>query len=340
MDSLTQITLGAAVGEAVLGRPLGNKAILWGAVFGTLPDLDGVIAPFVDSVGYIVHHRAISHSLLAVAVLSPLFARLFYRWYGGAISFGRWLSFFLLVFLTHIFLDCCTNYGTQIFQPFSDARIAWNAIFAIDPLYTLPFLSCVIACWFLKPDSLWRRRINATGLILSTGYLLAAFAFQHHAKDVFSRALADRNIDVRRMMVSPTPFNTVLWYCAAEDDDGYHVGFYSLFDTDEEFEFQDVPRSEDLLGDLVSSFGVDRLIWFADGYYAARKHPDGVVFHVLKFGKLNLLENGDHYPFSYLIRRSNPAVVIEPYEAPREESVRDLAAKLWRRICGERRDRA
>ena len=40
MDSLSQLVLGAAVGEAVLGRKLGNKAILWGAIGGTIPDLD------------------------------------------------------------------------------------------------------------------------------------------------------------------------------------------------------------------------------------------------------------------------------------------------------------
>ncbi len=36
MDSLTQIVLGASVGEAVLGKKVGNKAILWGAIAGTL----------------------------------------------------------------------------------------------------------------------------------------------------------------------------------------------------------------------------------------------------------------------------------------------------------------
>ncbi|MEL6140713.1 MAG: metal-dependent hydrolase, partial [Bacteroidota bacterium] len=40
MDSLTQIVLGAAVGEATLGRKVGNRAMLWGAIGGTIPDLD------------------------------------------------------------------------------------------------------------------------------------------------------------------------------------------------------------------------------------------------------------------------------------------------------------
>ena len=40
MDSVTQIVLGAAVGQAVLGSKVGNKALLYGAVAGTIPDLD------------------------------------------------------------------------------------------------------------------------------------------------------------------------------------------------------------------------------------------------------------------------------------------------------------
>ena len=34
MDSLSQIVLGAAVGEVVLGRRIGNRAMVWGAVAG------------------------------------------------------------------------------------------------------------------------------------------------------------------------------------------------------------------------------------------------------------------------------------------------------------------
>ena len=43
MDSFTQIVLGAACGEAVLGRKIGNKALLFGAICGTIPDLDVII---------------------------------------------------------------------------------------------------------------------------------------------------------------------------------------------------------------------------------------------------------------------------------------------------------
>ncbi len=334
MDSVTQITLGAAVGEAVLGRRLGNKAILWGAVFGTLPDMDAIFTPLFDSVDFIVHHRGLSHSLLAVAVLSPVLGWVFARWYQHAISFRRWFWFFVLVFLTHILLDCCTNYGTQIFQPFSDLRVAWNFIFIIDPLYTVPFLACVITCLFLNRESHWRRRINALGLILSTGYLASAFLIQQHVEEVFAREFERQNFHVKRFMVCPTALNTLLWYAVAEEETGYRIGFYSLLDEDQDIRFQSVPRQSELLGDLAESYEVDRLIWFADGYYTVRKHDQGVVLHILKFGKLNLLEDEQLYPFSYHVYRRSPAVQVEPYEVPTASRLSELTSRLWERING------
>jgi len=62
MDSLTQIVLGAAVGEVVLGKKVGNKAMLWGAIAGTIPDLDVYQSLFFDSLRANELHRGFSHS--------------------------------------------------------------------------------------------------------------------------------------------------------------------------------------------------------------------------------------------------------------------------------------
>ena len=44
MDSITQAVLGASGQGALLGRWQGRKALLYGAMLGTLPVLDVVIA--------------------------------------------------------------------------------------------------------------------------------------------------------------------------------------------------------------------------------------------------------------------------------------------------------
>ena len=78
MDSLTQLTFGAACGQAILGKEVGRKAPIWGAILGTLPDLD-VLIPLGNPVDDFVYHRGFSHSLFLLALLSPLIAKLIIR---------------------------------------------------------------------------------------------------------------------------------------------------------------------------------------------------------------------------------------------------------------------
>ena len=88
MDSLTQIVLGAAVGEVCLGKKLGNKAMVWGAVAGTIPDLDILGNLFMTELGALAFHRGISHSIFfavffflsnGIYSLEVLFKTLAYR---------------------------------------------------------------------------------------------------------------------------------------------------------------------------------------------------------------------------------------------------------------------
>lgn len=74
MDSLTQIVLGAACGEIVAGKKLGNRALLWGAVGGTIPDLDVFLSPLVTKYQELALHRGFSHSITFAILGSFLFA--------------------------------------------------------------------------------------------------------------------------------------------------------------------------------------------------------------------------------------------------------------------------
>lgn len=88
MDSLTQITLGAAVGEAVLGKKVGSRAMLWGAIGGTIPDLD-VFANFVtDEISALAFHRAITHAFAFAALAPVVMGFLIHRLYARS-GFGQ-----------------------------------------------------------------------------------------------------------------------------------------------------------------------------------------------------------------------------------------------------------
>ena len=83
MDSLTQIVLGAAVGEAVLGRRVGNRAMLWGGIAGTLPDLDVLSGLVTDPMSALAYHRAFTHSLPFALLAAPIIGLSVHRIYGG-----------------------------------------------------------------------------------------------------------------------------------------------------------------------------------------------------------------------------------------------------------------
>ena len=145
MDSVTQFVLGAAVGETVLGRKIGNKAALWGGIAATLPDLD-VFIPLGGVVEDFTYHRSASHSLFVLAILTPVMVWLINKIHPALReNKGRWMLMIYLAFATHVLLDSCTAYGTQIFWPVSTIPVSWSTIFIIDPLYTLPLLLGVIA---------------------------------------------------------------------------------------------------------------------------------------------------------------------------------------------------
>ncbi|MFZ9936659.1 MAG: metal-dependent hydrolase, partial [Luteolibacter sp.] len=141
LDSITQATLGAAVGELMLGRKLGNRGLAWGAFFGTLPDLDVVVSPFLDNAANLWWHRGPSHSLLAMALAAWLFSPwLAKRWKRARISRAQAAWFVFAVWSTHVLIDCFTVYGTSVLWPFSGHRVGFNHLFIIDFFYTLPML--------------------------------------------------------------------------------------------------------------------------------------------------------------------------------------------------------
>jgi len=145
MDSVTQILLGAAVGEAVLGRRVGRRALLWGGLCGLLPDLD-VLIPYADAVKSFTFHRGFSHSIFVLTALTPIFVWLILKFHPTTRAYRwGWFKLVFLAFVTHILLDGLTVYGTQILWPLPTPPVMWSAIFIIDPAYSIPLLVGVVA---------------------------------------------------------------------------------------------------------------------------------------------------------------------------------------------------
>lgn len=216
MDSVTQAVLGAAVGQAVLGRQLGAKAALLGALGGTLPDLD-VFFTDETSVDYFVTHRGVSHSLFFGPLLALPLAGAGQRW-RPQLGATRWWCFWMLVLLTHPLLDLFTNYGTQLFAPFSREPFAIPAVSIIDPVYTLSLLIGLVLALWGRQRALW------AALALSSAYLGLCALQNDKALQLARAQTALPDVRATTTLFSPWLRRVMAW-----NGQELHIGFVSTW---------------------------------------------------------------------------------------------------------------
>lgn len=326
MDSLSQIVLGAAIGQVVLGKEAGNKALLWGAVAGTIPDLDVIPGQFVDTVTRLEMHRGFSHSLLFGWLVSKIHKKLAIPWY-------KWAHLFFWGIVTHFMLDNFTTWGTQVFYPF-EYRVAWRTIFVIDPLYTIPFLIFITITFFSR-DHRFRQKMTYTGLAISTLYLMVSVINKNIASAAVEEALTQQNIEWHRYETFPSPFNTILWGANVETDSGFYVGYYSLLDDDNDIKFTYFPKNHELIAGLKENPELKRLIKLSKEWYKIVTAKDGVIYQDLRFSATDFpLTSDSPFAFSYLIKPDpdgNKDISIERLPMHYGERAKTLSA-LWNRI--------
>ncbi|CAL2106947.1 inner membrane protein [Tenacibaculum sp. 190524A02b] len=273
MDSLTQIVLGAACGEVALGKKIGNKAMLFGAIGGTIPDLDVIIGSLLygNEIDAMAFHRGFMHSIVFAFLGAFAFGWLTFKLYDtgkrvGTSTLKDWIFLFFLSIFTHPILDSFTPYGTQLLLPFSNYRVAFNTISVVDPLYTLPFLVCLVIALFFNRKSTKRSRWVKTGIYMSSFYLLLTIGNKLYINSVFKKSFDESTIAYSRFSAQPTLLNNVLWYGIAETSNNYKVGFYSLLDTKSVVDtILTIPKNHTLLD--MQHPDLQTLSWFSNGYF-------------------------------------------------------------------------
>jgi inner membrane protein len=328
VDSLSQLALGAAVGVAAMGRRTAVwKAALWGGIAGTLPDLD-VLIDHGDALRNMVMHRGASHSLFWLTLASPVLAVLPVALHGERALFRRWWFAVWLALVTHPLLDAMTVYGTRLLLPFSDHPFAVGSMFIIDPLYTVPLLVGVVLA--LRRADAGGLRWNRLGLVLSTAYLAWSAGAQAYVRSVAGEALAALGEPPAALLVTPSPFNTVLWRVVAMRPDGsYQEGFRSLLDAHplrlRQFEAPAALRST-----LAGLDGVRRLAHFSQGFYKLHERDGHAWITDLRMGQ------EPHYTFSFVVARRQEAgwVPVHPLNQGSRGDVGRALAWLWQRLRG------
>tara|TARA_R110002049_G_scaffold275752_1_gene453886 strand:- start:1166 stop:2176 length:1011 start_codon:yes stop_codon:yes gene_type:complete len=335
MDSLTQIILGAAVGEATLGKKIGNKALLWGAVGGTIPDLDVFVGRLFDTVTELDIHRGFSHSILFSLLLAPVLGFLVSKLYTSKeADWKGWSLLFFWSLFTHPLLDSFTTWGTQLFWPL-DYRIAIHSIFVIDPIYTLPFLISTTVVLFYKRDCQIRRRWNRFGLLFSTAYLGITLLIKTYVDSHIVDSLRRQNISYERFESRPSPLNTILWTANIETNDAFLISYYSLFDTQPEITFKKIDKSLPFADPIKGTYDFQRLQYLTKGYYAMSHKGDTIFMNDLRFGQLiGWDDSDDDFVFSYqFIPRPNNEWLVERKQNDMSRA-KEALGDLWTRIKG------
>jgi inner membrane protein len=333
MDSLSQIVLGAAVGNQVLGKKIGNKAILYGAIVGTIPDLDVLYGKFLDPLTATDIHRGFSHSVVFFLLLSPILGWIFQKLeHKNNVHFKEATLFAYLVLQTHALLDWFTTWGTQLLWPL-ETRFSLQSIFVIDPLYTLPFLFFLILSMKKKKDNPKRLFWNQTGLIVSTSYLLFTLFVQSIVTNKFEKQLIENQISYQEIVVKPSPFNIILWTTNVKVEKGYLIGDYSFFDT-KPIQFQFIPKQKEWIAPIEEEPVIQQLKRISEGWYCITKKEDQLLFNDLRFGVMNADSTDFQFSFSYAIKEQNGLYSASELPNKNRAQAEKLLKKLWVRMWG------
>jgi inner membrane protein len=339
MDSITQIVLGAACGEVVLGKKIGNRALLFGAIGGTIPDLDVFVGKIIynSEIDSMAFHRGFMHSFL-FAILGAFVFGFFAFWlYNRGKRFGMttqkdWVWLFFASIFTHPILDSFTAYGTQLFAPFSNYRVAFNNISVVDPIYTVPFLVLLIVVMFFKRTSTKRSLFLKLGFGVSSLYMILTLVNKCYVNGVYKKALEDEKINYLRFQTQPTILNNFLWYGIAETETAYFVGFYSILDTKSTISrWHKLPKNHNLICDNIKD--LETLAWFSGGYYnlSETADPKTYLFKDLRYPLMDE-EDPNSTIFKFTITKSDERWEAAPFYAPNVN--RSSLNSFWARLKG------
>ena len=292
MDSITQGVLGAAIGEAILGKEIGNKAAIIGAIVATVPDLDVVLYLFYNKFEMLSIHRGFSHSI-AFSILGALliaFVLSKIKWLQN-IRFQMLLLCTWLCLFTHILLDTFTAYGTQLFLPFSDKRLGFDSINVVDPIYTVPLIIGVTLSVWTSESNNRKSIFNQFGLIISSLYLLFTLINKEMVKTDVSTIFDNQNIEYSSLLTMPVGTANLNWYGVAKGRDSIFMLKHSIHSNDD-YPIESFPINEAYLNQIDKNVA-EKMRWFAKGFYTVEKENGKIRIYNLQVDMRGIIKIGN-----------------------------------------------
>lgn len=284
MDPVSQGVVAAIAAQSVSADRVDvRKAAFFGWFAGMVADLDVLLRSSTDPLRGLEFHRQFTHSLFFIPFGGAICAIVFFWLFGR-----RWqvplrsvLLWCVIGYATHGLLDACTNYGTQLYWPFSNAREAFNTISIIDPLWTLPLLALMgFGCWR-------QHKVFAiAGLIWMVLYMGVGIVQRERAEAVGLQLAQSRGHEPVRLEAKPSLGNLLIWKLVYSTEDRYFVdairlGLSPLIYQGESVEILNVARDFPWLDSRSQQAkDIERFRWFSNDYLAMSPYHAGRIIDV------------------------------------------------------------
>ena len=266
MDPISQAVVGVT---AARSQKKNNYllVILIAASAGMAPDLDVLINSEKNPLLSIEYHRHFTHSFFFIPFGALLIAAFYYSFLKNKFTFKRIYLISFFAYSTHGLLDACTSYGTLLFWPFSNERIAWNLISVVDPVFTFTLILFLVLSFFLK-----KRIFYFLPIIWILLYFFLCLIQKNRALNALNDVINTRNHKATQILVKPSFANILLWRTIYVHENKFYIdavntskfsyfcnGTALIKETPNEI-LQNFQKNSVLYED------VKKFIWFSSGY--------------------------------------------------------------------------
>jgi len=149
----------------------------------------------------------------------------------------------------------------------------------------------------------------------------------------FEDSLKAQDIEFNEISNRPTPLNTVLWTANVDADSSYFIGYYSLFDTQDQIYFNQIDKNRGEFEEIMQEEMVQRLIKLCKGWYIIKKTEEGYAFNDLRFGMFSFGDATEEFVFRYDLVYVDGTLTVSQRQ-PEIENAKEMFSVLWTRIKG------
>ena len=283
MDPFTQGIVGSTVAQSVSKKNTVIVASIIGLLAGLAPDIDIFIRSDTDPLLFLQYHRHFTHSLIFIPIGAFVCAAVFFYSFSKRfnLSFRETYLYSLLGYATHGIIDSFTTYGTLLFWPFTDERIAWNTISVIDPLFTIPIFVLVLVSVLSR-----NKRFSIYAIVWILLYQVVAYSQKLRAEDIMYDYAKNFEHEIESIEAKPSFGNIIVWKVIYSTPDKYYVNAirlgldYKIY-SGESIEKLDISKSFPWLNiNSQQAKDIEKFRWFSNGYLGVAKNNNNIIYDV------------------------------------------------------------